>query len=114
MPGAKKTENPVLAGYRKGKSWVKLAAPEAKPATAEDGEPKAPRSRPLDGTGKPYITLAQFLKLNTQAETGGHAKNLVREGGLTVNGTAEDRPGRKLHAGDKVGIAGQILVVELA
>lgn len=110
MPGTKKSQNPVLAGYKKaGKTWVKPSM-----LTAQIPVEKPAKSRPVDGTGKPFITLGQFLKLNTLAETGGHAKNLVREGGLTVNGAPEDRPGRKLHAGDKVGVAGKILVVELA
>ena len=46
-----------------------------------------------------YITLAQ-------ADTGGQAKLLVREGQVIVNGAAVTQPGRKLRAGDRFGIAG--------
>ncbi len=71
-------------------------------------------SRPLDGSGKPYITLAQFAKANELAESGGEAKHLVRAGGFTVNGDADDRPGRKLHHGDVVMFQGKKLVVDIA
>jgi ribosome-associated protein len=53
-----------------------------------------------------YITLAQALKAVGVAATGGQAKHLVREGGVTVNGVTETQPGRKLHAGDRFGCAG--------
>ena len=38
--------------------------------------------------------------------SGGEAKATVRSGGIKVNGVDEVRPGRKLHQGDKVTIAG--------
>ena len=53
-----------------------------------------------------HITLAHAVKAVGLAETGGQAKHMVREGGLTVNGTAEMQPGRKLRAGDRFGLAG--------
>jgi ribosome-associated protein len=53
-----------------------------------------------------HITLAQALKAVGVAGTGGQAKHLVREGGITVNGVKETQPGRKLHAGDRFGYAG--------
>ncbi len=76
------------------------AAATAKPRAA------TPAGRPLDGEGKPYITLAQYLKWKDLAGTGGNAKALVRDGGILVNGTAENRPGRKLHTGDTVTVGG--------
>jgi ribosome-associated protein len=75
--------------------------------------PKPPRTRPLDGEGRPYMTLAQFVKSHELAGTGGQAKQRVRAGGITVNGTAEDRPGRKLHQGDKVEVDGLSFIVHL-
>ncbi|MCK6491101.1 MAG: RNA-binding S4 domain-containing protein, partial [Planctomycetes bacterium] len=51
----------------------------------------------MDGEGRPYITLAQFLKKHELAPSGGAAKHLARSGTVQVNGQAEDRPGRKLH-----------------
>jgi ribosome-associated protein len=53
-----------------------------------------------------HITLAQAVKAVGLADTGGQAKYLIREGGITVNGTAVTQPGTKLHAGDRFGVAG--------
>ena len=64
-----------------------------------------------DGEGKPYITLAQFLKLEGLAHHGGAAKSLVRGGDIKVNGQPEERPGRKLHQGDVVEVEGKRLTV---
>jgi ribosome-associated protein len=49
-----------------------------------------------------HITLSQALKIAGAAGTGGHAKVMIREGQVRVNGEVELRPGRKLHAGDQV------------
>ncbi len=49
-----------------------------------------------------HITLAQAAKLAGLADTGGQAKLLVRAGKLRVNGAAVDRPGHKLHLGDRL------------
>ncbi len=65
----------------------------------------------LDGTGQPYITLAQLLKHHDLVESGGEAKHRVRAGGILVNGTEEVRPGRKLHTGDRVLVDGRELTV---
>ena len=54
-------------------------APDAKPA-----EPSGPKQ--VDGSGQPYITLAQFLKKIQLAGSGGEAKALARAGEATVNG----------------------------
>jgi ribosome-associated protein len=52
------------------------------------------------------ITLAQAVKAVGLASSGGQAKHLVRGGTVTVNGTVEMHPGRKLSAGDRFGVAG--------
>jgi len=70
--------------------------------------PTPPASDPA-----PYITLAQFLKKLHLADSGGAAKHLARSGIATVNGSAENRPGRKLRAGDVVVVSGQRHVVDL-
>jgi len=41
------------------------------------------------------------------ASTGGHAKLLVQEGQVTVNGEIETRRGRSLRPGDIVGVGGE-------
>ena len=53
-----------------------------------------------------HITLAQAVKAAGLAGSGGQAKHLVRSGAVTVNGTVETQPGRKLHAGDRFAAAG--------
>ncbi|MBA2479730.1 MAG: RNA-binding S4 domain-containing protein [Planctomycetes bacterium] len=70
-------------------------------------------SEQLDGQGKRYITLAQFLKMIQAAESGGAAKALARTGGASVNGERETRPGRKLHHGTTVTIGGTTHTVDL-
>lgn len=53
-----------------------------------------------------HIQLARAVKAVGLADSGGMAKQLVREGTVAVNGEAETRPGRKLRAGDRFGISG--------
>ena len=53
-----------------------------------------------------HITLAQALKAAGLVETGGHAKHIVRSGTVTVNGTTETQPGKKLREGDRFAVAG--------
>jgi ribosome-associated protein len=48
-----------------------------------------------------HITLAQAIKVAGLTESGGQAKNLVRDGSVFVNGVAESQPGRKLKSGDR-------------
>lgn len=57
------------------------------------------------------IRLGQLLKLAGVAESGVDAKALLAEGGVTVNGEAEERRGRQLHPGDVVEVAGEELRV---
>jgi ribosome-associated protein YbcJ (S4-like RNA binding protein) len=90
-----------------------VAKPPTETAAPVEAKPIVERKQAVDGEGRPFITLAQLLKLHTLAESGGQAKALIRDGGITVNGTPEDRPGRKLHAGDNVIVAGQRLTVDL-
>ena len=62
-------------------------------------------SLPLRGD---HITLAQAVKVAGLADTGGQAKHLVRAGNVTVNGTVETQPGRKLFPGDRFRVQGGI------
>ena len=47
-----------------------------------------------------YIKLDSALKYCGVAENGAHAKELVLDGEVTVNGEKELRRGRKLYKGD--------------
>jgi ribosome-associated protein len=56
-----------------------------------------------------YIELVKLLKLLGIAETGGHAKILVEEGKIFLNGTQEFRKRAKLRHGDSVTIGGETI-----
>lgn len=57
------------------------------------------------------LCLDQFLKINGMVETGGHAKFVIQNGEVKVNGEVETRRRRKLVVGDVVEIGGKQLVV---
>lgn len=51
-----------------------------------------------------YIKLDQFLKLSGVASTGGHAKILISEGEIKVNGITALERGKKIRKDDIVEI----------
>ena len=69
----------------------------------------SPIPLPLRGD---HITLVQAIKVVGLVESGGQGKRFVREGGITVNGAPEQRPGRKLVAGDRFAIGDQEWVIQ--
>lgn len=92
-----------FAGAKPGfKAKSKKPAPKRSLADVSSSEHKVT----LDGEGRPYLTLVQFMKTIAAVGTGGAGKHAIRAGGMLVNGTEELRPGRKLHAGDVVTIEG--------
>ncbi|MDN5917505.1 MAG: RNA-binding S4 domain-containing protein [Pseudonocardia sp.] len=52
------------------------------------------------------IRIGQFLKLAGLAQDGGHARELLESGDVTLNGRPENRRGAQLRAGDVVAVAG--------
>lgn len=58
-----------------------------------------------------YIELIRLLKLMRLAETGGHAKLMVDEGLVKLNGSVEYRKRAKLRIGDVVEAEGQIIKI---
>lgn len=48
------------------------------------------------------IQLGQFIKLASLAETGGHARELIQEGFVSVNGEVNTHRSAKLSDGDVV------------
>ncbi|NUT96973.1 MAG: RNA-binding S4 domain-containing protein [Saccharothrix sp.] len=50
------------------------------------------------------IRLGQFLKLAGLAENGAHARELVEDGEVTVNGRVEVQRGKQLRNGDVIAI----------
>ncbi len=59
-----------------------------------------------------FIQLNQLLKLVGIAETGGHAKILVREGEVLCNGKVEERLRYKVRKGDIIEVMGNKIMVK--
>lgn len=57
-----------------------------------------------------YIELIQLLKVVGIAQTGGHAKIIVEEGGVVFNEEIETRKRAKLRVGDTIEVEGQLLI----
>lgn len=53
-----------------------------------------------------FIKLDSFLKFCGAAETGGQAKELIRDGQVGLNGEVCTMRGKKLRPGDKVSLDG--------
>jgi ribosome-associated protein len=58
-----------------------------------------------------YIELVKLLKLFGIAETGGHAKIIVENGEVLLNGIQEFRKRAKLRAGDKIEVFGEKITI---
>jgi ribosome-associated protein len=58
----------------------------------------------FDLRGEEFIELIRLLKLLRISETGGHAKLMVEDGLVKLNGQVEYRKRAKLRAGDTVEI----------
>ena len=60
-----------------------------------------------------WIKLDQVLKLADVAQSGGHAKLLIQDGLVKVNGIIESQRGKKIKNGDIVEVEGiEISVVK--
>lgn len=55
------------------------------------------------------IRLGQLLKLAGVVDSGAEAKDLLADGGVTVDGEAEHRRGRQVFLGQVVAVAGREL-----
>ena len=49
-----------------------------------------------------FIRLDAFLKMNDAVQTGGHAKIVIQDGEVKVNGEVCTQRGKKLRPGDSV------------
>ena len=58
-----------------------------------------------------FIKLDQLLKLIDVASTGGHAKYLIQEGFIKVNGNIESQRGKKIKSGDIIEFEGKKIKV---
>lgn len=52
------------------------------------------------------IRLGQFLKLANLVENGVHAREVIQDGLVQVNGQIEEARGKQLHTGDTVTLNG--------
>ncbi len=60
------------------------------------------------------IRLGQLLKLASFADDGFHAKQLIEDGLVKVNGAIETRRGAQIRKGDIVSLGGDSITVETA
>lgn len=58
-----------------------------------------------------YIELMQLLKALSIAQTGGHAKMIIDDGGVIREGEVESRRRAKIRKGDELEVEGQIKIV---
>lgn len=58
-----------------------------------------------------YIELLQLLKATGIAQTGGHAKMIVDDGGVVRGGEVETRKRAKIRKGDVVVIEEQVEII---
>ncbi|PWH85789.1 RNA-binding S4 domain-containing protein [Brumimicrobium oceani] len=58
-----------------------------------------------------YIELLQLLKAAGIAQTGGHAKMMVDEGGIVRDGEVETRKRAKIRKGDVVEVEGSVEII---
>ena len=63
--------------------------------------------------GAEYIELIKLLKLLRVAESGGHAKIMVEDGEVKLNGEVEYRKRAKLRPGDVVETSGKKISIEV-
>ena len=61
-----------------------------------------------------FIELVKLLKLQQIAQTGGHAKIMVVDGLVKVNGALEYRKRKKLRPGDVVEVEGNTITIASA
>ena len=61
---------------------------------------------------QPYIPLNKLLQLLQIAQTGGHAKIMIQNEEVSVNGTIETRVRKKIVKSDIITIGKEIIYVE--
>ena len=59
-----------------------------------------------------FIELMKLLKIKQIAQTGGHAKIIIENGEVTVNGEQEFRKRKKLRPGDLIEVEGNVIEIQ--
>ena len=62
--------------------------------------------------GEDFITLNVLLKITGVIDTGGMAKAFLAENPVLVNGTSENRRGRKLYSGDVIEVLNDTFIIK--
>ena len=62
--------------------------------------------------GQPFVQLNNLLQLLQFAQTGGHAKIIIQNGEVLVNGSVETRVRKKLVTSDEIQVAKNQIVIE--
>lgn len=62
--------------------------------------------------GEDFITLNVLLKITGIIDTGGMAKAFLAETPVLVNGTSENRRGRKLYSGDVIEVLNDTFIIK--
>ncbi len=62
--------------------------------------------------GQPYIQLNNLLKFFQLAQTGGHAKIIIQNGEVLVNGLVEIQIRKKLVVSDEVQVGEHLIKIE--
>lgn len=61
-----------------------------------------------------YIKLDSALKLSNLVSTGGHAKFIIQNGEVKINGEVCTQRGKKLHIGDKIEYDNNLVTIKNA
>ncbi|HOO25094.1 MAG TPA: RNA-binding S4 domain-containing protein [Clostridiales bacterium] len=70
------------------------------------------KERQSIGIDTPFIKLDAFLKFCGAAESGGHAKSMVNDGMVRLNGEVCLQRGKKVRPGDEVEVLNVIYKIE--
>jgi len=62
--------------------------------------------------GKPFIPLNKLLQILGIAQTGGHAKILIQNNEVTVNGNVETRIRNKLVKTDRIQVGDYLITIK--
>ena len=62
-------------------------------------------------SGQPYIELNKLLKIMQLAQTGGHAKIMIQNGEVMVNGAIDTRVRKKLVKSDQIKVDDQLIKI---
>jgi len=62
--------------------------------------------------GQPFIQLNKLLQILGIAQTGGHAKILIKNEEVTVNGTIETRVRNKLIKTDQIQVGDYLITIK--